>query len=134
MSAKLHVLRRGARLPEDLLAIARKERTRTASIQAIGGVERLRLAYYNRRTKKYEHKDFAEQMEAMSILGNVANMEGEPFLHLHGTFGRRDMSVVGGHIMTARIFPLLEVVISPTRNSAVRVFDEATKLNVLKIQ
>jgi len=129
--AKIYSLKAGARIPDDILAIVKREKVVTARIEAIGGVEELRLAYFNRDTRRYEEHDFKEFLEVTGILGNVTLKDGEPFLHIHGTFGRRDLSALAGHVMTASVFPLLEVVITPTKNRALRRFDDELGLNVI---
>jgi uncharacterized protein len=129
--AKLYALRPEARLPDGILKIAAKEKIPTAEVHAIGGVRALKLAYFNHVAKKYEEHDFEEFLEVTGIVGNISVKDGRPFLHIHGTFGRRDLSVIGGHVVSATVFPLLEVVVVPTRNRAVRRFDEKAGLSVL---
>jgi len=129
--ARIYGLRMGARIPDDILKIARKERIATGRVEAIGGVNRLKLAYYNSREKKYEEHEYSGSFEVTSLLGNITTKDGNPFLHAHGTFGRRDMGVVGGHVMTATVSPILEVIITPTKNRALRRFDETMGLNVI---
>jgi predicted DNA-binding protein with PD1-like motif len=129
--AKIYSLKGGARIPDDILAIVKREKMATARVEAIGGVEELRLAYFNRDEKRYEEHDFMEFLEVTGILGNVTLKDGKPFLHVHGTFGRRDLSTLAGHVVTAKVFPLLEVVITPTSNRALRRFDDALGLNVI---
>ena len=129
--AKIYSLKAGAIIPDDILGIAKKEKIHTARVEAIGGVEELRLAYFNRGTKRYEEHDFNEFLEVTGILGNVTLKEGKPYLHIHGTFGRRDLSTLAGHVMKAKVFPILEVVITPTKNRALRRFDDELGLNVI---
>jgi len=129
--AKIYSLKAGARIPDDILALAKREKMVTARVEAIGGVEKLRLAYFNHHTKRYEEHDFEEFLEVTGILGNVTLKDGKPFLHIHGTFGRSDLSTLAGHVMTAKVFPLLEVVITPTKNRALRRFDDNLGLNVI---
>lgn len=129
--AKIHSLKAGSKIPDDIVAVAMREKVRTAQVEAIGGVRALRLAYYNHETKKYEEHDFDEFLEVTSLLGNITVKDGKPFLHVHGTFGRRDLSVVAGHVMSGTVFPLLELVVTPTSNRAVRRFDEELGLNVI---
>jgi len=129
--AKIHALKAGMSLTDEILRIARKERIKTARVEAIGGVDRLKLAYFNHRTKKYEEHEYNEFLEVTGMLGNITQKDGKPFLHAHCTFGRRDMSVIGGHLISATVFPLMEVVITPTRNRATRRFDEKLGLNVI---
>ena len=129
--AKLYSLKAGAKIPDDIVAIAAREKIATARVEAIGGVDKVRLAYFNRASRKYEEHDFAEFFEVTSLLGNITQKEGKPFLHVHGNFGRKNLSVVGGHVMTASVFPIMEVVITPTKNKALRKFDEALGLNII---
>jgi hypothetical protein len=129
--SKIHSLKPGTALTSGLLAIAEREKIRTAKVEAIGGVNQLRLAYFNSRTRKYEEHDYDEFFEITSLIGNITLKDGEPFLHLHGTFGRRDMSVIGGHVISGMVFPLLEVLITPTKNRALRRFDEKMGLNAI---
>jgi uncharacterized protein len=129
--AKLFVLKAGSELVDGILSIAREEKVKTARVEAIGGVRKLKVAYYNHASKKYEEHDYEEFLEVTSILGNLTQKEGKPFLHVHGTFGRKDTSLIGGHVLAAEVFPLLEVVVTPTSNLALRRFDDETGLSVI---
>jgi uncharacterized protein len=128
---RIYGLKAGAVIPEDILAIARKERVGTAGVEAIGGVNRLKLAYFNSGAKRYEEHEFEEFFEVTGLLGNITTKEGKPFLHAHGTFGRRDLRVIGGHVISATVFPVLEVAITPTKNRAFREYDESLGLSVI---
>jgi len=128
-------LRAETSLTEGLLAIAKRQRIKTAGIEAIGGVNRLRLGYYNSKARRYEEHEYDEFMEVASLIGNVTLKDEQPFLHLHGTFGKRDMSVIGGHVISGTVFPLLEALFTETVNRALRRFDEKSGLNeIYKIQ
>jgi len=129
--AKIYSLGAGAKVPDDIIAIAKREKIATARVEAIGGVKELRLAYFDHVAKRYEKHEFEEFLEVTSILGNITMKDGKPFLHAHGNFGRRDMSVLAGHVISATVFPILEVVVTPTKNRALRRFDEDLGLNVI---
>jgi uncharacterized protein len=129
--AKIYSLKAGAKVPDDIVAIATREKIPTARVEAIGGVNALRLAYFDHESKKYEEHEYREFLEVTSILGNITLKDGKQFLHIHGTFGRRDLSVLAGHVMAATVFPLLEVVVTPTKNKAFRKFDDGLGLNVI---
>ena len=129
--AKIYSLKGGMKIPDDILAIAKKEKVLTAKVEAIGGVDELKLAYFNHETKRYEEHEFREFLEVTGILGNVTLKEGKPYLHIHGTFGRKDLSTLAGHVIDAKIFPLLEVMVTPTKNRALRKFDDELGLNVI---
>ncbi|MDV3244146.1 MAG: DUF296 domain-containing protein [Nitrososphaerales archaeon] len=130
--AKIYKLNSGASFVDEILKIAKKERIKTGRVEAIGGVNQLKIAFFNHHSKKYEEHDYDEFLEVTGILGNITQKDGKPFLHAHGTFGRRDTSVIGGHMLSATVFPFMEVVITPTKNTATRRFDEETGLNVIR--
>ncbi len=129
--AKIYSLKAGAKVPDDIVAIAEREKIASAEVEAIGGVKQLRLAYFDHTAKRYEEHDFREFLEVTGMIGNLTLKDGKPFLHVHGNFGRRDLSVLAGHVMSALVYPLLEVVITPTRNRALRRFDDELGLNVI---
>ena len=129
--AKLLTLPPGAIVPDSLLDLARKEEVQTAAVEAIGGVDLLTLGYYNRRTRSYERHDYRGFMEVTHLMGSITQKDGELFLHAHGTFGRRDMHVIGGHLIKARVFPTLEFILTPMDNSARRRLDKGTRLYLI---
>jgi uncharacterized protein len=133
--SKIYNLKPGTNLTDGLLAVVKGEKIKTAKVEAIGGVKQLRLAYYNSSARKYEEHEYDEFLEVTSLIGNITLKDKEPFLHLHGTFGRRDMNVIGGHVISGTVFPLLEVVFTPTANWALRRLDERMGLNrIYRIQ
>lgn len=129
--AKIWAFAAGDTVPEAILEAAGRERVRSAGFEAVGGVDRLTLAYYDRRAKRYEQHDFRGFMEVTSMLGNITQKDGKPFVHAHGNFGTRDLRVVGGHIISARVFPTLEMIVRRTSDTAVRRFDERLGLNLI---
>ncbi len=130
--AKMRSLRAGTRIPEGILTAAAEDKVTTALLAGIGGVREVKLAYYDQKEKKYQEKTFHGQMELTSLVGNVTMKDGAPFLHAHGTFARRDYSVIGGHVVSAVVSPLLEFVLTPTENTAVREFNESLGLYVIR--
>jgi predicted DNA-binding protein with PD1-like motif len=104
-----------------------------AFISAAGGVSRAKLGYWNADTAAYEHRDLDEQVEVLVLQGNASLKEGQPHLHLHGVFGRRDFSTVGGHVVEAVANPTLEVWLRVEDVDVRRVKDEGSGLAVLAL-
>jgi predicted DNA-binding protein with PD1-like motif len=115
-----------------LVSIAKKEKIQTALVSGIGGFRRAEIAYYTPERKKYDPKVFAEQMEVVSLVGNIALRDGSPFLHAHVSLSRDDMSVVGGHLVSAEVNPFVEIILTPTSNKANRRFNEETGLSPIE--
>lgn len=89
---------------------ARERRIEAASLSAIGAFERAVVGYFDWSRKDYKRIPVDEQVEVLSLLGDVALAEGDPALHIHAVLGRSDGSVVGGHLLEGHVRPTLEVV------------------------
>ena len=98
---------------------------------ALGAVERATIAYWNRETKEYEKRTIDEQWEVLSLTGNIALADGETKIHAHVTLGRRDLSAIGGHLMSAVVYPTLELHLAIYGTTLVREIDEETKLPLI---
>lgn len=127
--AKIYALKAGVSLIDEILLIAKKEKIKSATVEAIGTVSKLRLAHSNRGSKEYEEQSYDEQLEATSILGSITQKHGRPFVHIHGTFGRKDTSVIGGHVISATVSPLMEIVITPTQGGKTKKLKEEIRLD-----
>jgi predicted DNA-binding protein with PD1-like motif len=101
----------GDEVTETLGRFVRENGIAAASITAIGAFERAVLGYFDWQTKQYRKIPVEQQVEVLSLLGDVALAEAGPSLHLHAVLGKSDGSVVGGHLLEARVRPTLEVIL-----------------------
>ena len=85
-----------------------------AHFTALGAFERVTLGYFDLATQAYVHIPIAEQVEVLSLVGDVALKDGQPQIHAHVVVGKRDGTAHGGHILEAYVRPTLEVVLSET--------------------
>ncbi len=114
-----------------LTEFANEQDIRAARISGIGGFSEVKLAYFNLQTKEYEPIPVREQVEVMSLLGNVARFEDQAKLHVHAVIGKRDGSAHGGHLLEARVRPTLEVFVVEAPVELRREKDPATGLPLL---
>ena len=96
---------------ETLTRFLATEEVNTASLTAIGAFRDAVLGYFDWQTKSYRKIPVDEQVEVLSLIGDVAVAEGQPSLHVHAVLGRHDGSVVGGHLLEAHVRPTLEVIL-----------------------
>jgi uncharacterized protein len=94
---------------DEIISFARSEDVRAARLTAIGGFSKAVLAYFDRSTLRYEEIPIDEQVEVLSLLGDIALKDGQPLLHAHAVVGRRDGSTSGGHLIAGTVWPTLEV-------------------------
>jgi predicted DNA-binding protein with PD1-like motif len=121
--ATIHKLSEGASLVDEIVRIVKVEKIKAAIVDGIGTVNELKLAPSEVGTKKHELREFKEQMEVTGLLGNVRIKNGKPAVHVHATFGRRDMTVIGGHVVFARVSPMFELMITPTTDKEPQSLD-----------
>ena len=115
-----------------LKAFAQEKGITAAHISGLGAAASLDLAYYNLETKEYERTTIKEDVEICSLNGNIGvNAQGETIVHLHGVFGRQDLSTFGGHIFECIISGAGEIHLVAMPGTINRSFDENTGLTLL---
>lgn len=125
----------GEEVPAALAKVAHEtEMSQGFVISGIGHLHKVQLGYFLGEGH-YALKDFPEGGEVLSLAGNLAPRDGEPFFHLHTVLGRDDFSVFGGHLATAVVDVTLEVMLLELGGDARmhREPDEATGLHALVI-
>ena len=107
-AAALVRLPRGSDLLQGLTEAAQKLGIEAGTVQAIGAVDDLTVAFFEPEEKEYEPLRFDEHYEITSSLGNISLREGQPFVHVHVTASDRQGRVVGGHLLEGSTVFLIE--------------------------
>lgn len=105
-----------------------------ASFTAIGAFRRAVLGYFDRDRKEYERIPVDEQVEVLSLLGDVALDGDEPAVHAHVVLGRRDGTTCGGHLLETEVWPTLEVFITEVPEELRKSHDRETSLALLDLR
>lgn len=96
-----------------LKQFAKEHKPRSAHFTAIGAFSDAVLAYFDWSSKQYKDIPVNEQVEVLTLAGDIAWKEnGEPVIHAHVVVGRPDGSTRGGHLKKAHVRPTLELVLS----------------------
>ena len=95
----------------ELETFAREHGVGAASFTAIGAFQEAVLGYFDRERKEYEEIPVREQVEVLSLLGDVAVEGDEPKIHAHAVLGKRSGEAVGGHLLRGSVWPTLELVL-----------------------
>lgn len=88
-----------------------EQRITAARFTAIGAFSQAMLGYFNWETRQYDKIPVREQVEALSLIGDVALQDDKPKIHAHAVLGRHDGSTRGGHLLEAHVRPTLEVLL-----------------------
>jgi len=97
-----------------LTQFARAERLEAAQITAVGGFERATVGWFDRAARDYRRIQVNEQCELLSLIGDVAEGEDGPIVHVHAVLGLSDGTTRGGHLLEGRVFPTLEAIVTET--------------------
>ena len=104
----------GDEMMQGLTQFAEEAGLDAAHFTALGAFERATLGYFDLDTQDYVHIPVDEQVEVLSLVGDIAVKDGQPQIHAHVVVGKRDGTAHGGHILEAYVRPTLEVTLSET--------------------
>lgn len=101
----------GDEVVSTLTGFVREQGVGAASFTAIGAFSEATLGYFDWEAKEFQEIPVPEQVEVLTLAGDVALEEDEPRVHAHVVVGLRDGSARGGHLLEARVRPTLELVL-----------------------
>lgn len=116
-----------------LTEFARERHLDASHFTAVGGFSRATLGYFDIDTKEYQKIPVDEQVEVLTLAGDIALAQGEPKIHAHVVLGKADGSTVGGHVMDADVRPTLEVILEELPEHLRRVHDPNTGLALIEV-
>jgi predicted DNA-binding protein with PD1-like motif len=116
-----------------LTNFAKENDLSAASLTAIGAFREATLGYFDWERKEYDRIPVEEQVEVLSLVGDIALKGEESQLHAHAVLGRRDGSTVGGHLLEAYVRPTLEVILTESPEHLQKRTDEETGLALFEL-
>jgi len=125
------ILHTGDNALDSIKEFANRNQIDGASFYALGAFRESTIAYWNWDTKEYEHIEVADQVEVLSMIGNVATSADGRRLHAHVTLGRRGGTTIGGHLIRAIVRPTLEIFFADAGAKLTRRKDAETGLWLL---
>jgi uncharacterized protein len=121
-------------LAERLLQFAKEQKLSAASFKAVGALSSVRLGWFSWESKKYKPSVTPdEQVELLSLIGDVALKGCEPVVHAHAVIGRKDGTAYGGHLQKAHIRPTCEVVLTESPAHLQKFDDPKSGLALIKL-
>jgi predicted DNA-binding protein with PD1-like motif len=126
------VFEAGEEVIAGLRAFARDANLLGSRLTAIGAFSDCVLGFFDPDQKQYVRIPVREQVEVLSLLGNVAAHHDLPKIHVHIVVGKRDGTAHGGHLLEAHVRPTLEVIVVESPCHLERRTDEGTGLALLK--
>jgi uncharacterized protein len=123
----------GDELAQSLLRFAQEQQLSAASFKAIGALSSVRLGWFSWEHKRYEPSvTLDEQVELVSLIGDVALKDDEAVVHAHVVIAKQDGTAHGGHLLQAHVRPTCEVVLTESPTHLQKFIDPASGLALIR--
>jgi uncharacterized protein len=127
------ILETGDEIAASLNRFAAENKLAGSSFKAIGALSSAKVGWFNWETKKYDTAaEFQEQLEVLSLIGDIALKDGKPVVHSHLIVGRKDGTAHGGHLLEAHVRPTLEVVLTESAHPLLKTVDPESGIAVIR--
>jgi predicted DNA-binding protein with PD1-like motif len=123
----------GDEIIQGLEIFAREERISAGRFTAIGAFSQADLAFFDWETKEYQPLPLHEQVEVLSLTGNVSLADERPKVHAHAVLGLRDGSTRGGHLVAGVVRPTLELFLRQSPGELRRTRDPQSGLALIDL-
>jgi predicted DNA-binding protein with PD1-like motif len=106
----------GDEVIKGLTGFVREHSLTAGHFTAIGAFSDLTIGFFDWDQKDYVKSPIHEQVEVLSLVGDIALKDGQPMVHAHVVVGKSDGTAHGGHLIEGHVRPTLEVILleSPT--------------------
>jgi predicted DNA-binding protein with PD1-like motif len=127
----LLVFEAGDEVMEVLEGWCRSEGIGAASFRGVGAFSKAVVAWFDPEAREYRDIPVAEQVELLSMIGDVAEQDGEPAVHAHVVLGTSDGFARGGHLRRGQVRPTLELIVDEAPGHLRKRFDPASGLPLI---
>lgn len=114
-----------------LASFASRYQLRATEFTGIGAFSRVVVAYFDWQTKQYRNVAIVEQVEVLSLVGDITHENGKSKVHAHVVVGKADATAHGGHLIEGLVRPTLEIVVTETPAYLKRRFDPESGLPLI---
>ena len=125
------ILAKGDEVMSGLTDFARQNKVTSASFTAIGAFSHASVAWFDDGRKEFKLIPIEQQVELVSMIGDIALVNDQPAVHTHVAVASSDGTVRGGHVINAFVFPTLELFMTVYPTPLHKESDEATGLKLI---
>ena len=122
------IFAKGDEVLSGLTEFAEREKLGAGHFTAIGALQSARFGWFDRARQAYRDIPINQQVELISLIGDVGAVNGAPQIHAHGAVGLPDGNVRGGHLLEAIAWPTLELFFTAFPTTLVKKRDDETSL------
>jgi predicted DNA-binding protein with PD1-like motif len=122
---------KGDEVLSGLTDFAIQHKIEDAHFTAIGAVSGGTLAWLDPTNKIYHRISVAEQVEVLSLIGDVTTFNGKPVVHMHAVLGKPNGNTIGGHVFELNVNPTLEVFVTVNATPLRKKPDDASGMKLI---
>jgi predicted DNA-binding protein with PD1-like motif len=102
-----------------------------AHFTAIGAVSGATVAWLDLPKKMYHRIAVKQQVEVVSLIGDIAVFNGAPVVHMHTVLSKADGSTIGGHVFELVTNPTVEVFMTVNKTPLAKKADEVSGMKLI---
>jgi len=112
--------------------VCKAENVRLGRVSGIGAVDKVTIGLFQPDTKVYHSTTLERPFEITALAGNISEMNGELYLHVHITVADISRIAFGGHLNEAVVSATAEIWIDIFEGEVDRELSDTVGLNLLK--
>ncbi len=132
-SSTVLIFETGEEFVSTLTQFAKERRMSSGHFTGIGAFSEASTGYFDWEKKDYLRNEVKEQVEVVSLIGDIALDKGSPKVHAHIVLSRRDGSAYAGHLMSGRVRPTLELMLEDSTGKLRRRFDPESGIALIDL-
>jgi|SRR5690348_8281602 predicted DNA-binding protein with PD1-like motif len=127
------ILESGEEAMEQIKAFTRKLNLSASRFTAIGAFSDTTVGFFDFSIKGYKKNRFNQQMEVVSLVGDISMYKDEYKVHAHVVLADEKGAAYGGHLIKGTVHPTLEIILDESPLYLKREMDENSGLPLIKI-
>ena len=127
------ILESGEEVMQKILEFAKAQKISASQFTAIGAFSKTIVGFFDFSIKDYKKIPFKQQMEVLTLNGDITLFKGEYKIHAHVVLGKEDGSAHGGHLLKATVHPTLELILNESPAYLSREMDKESGLALIKV-
>jgi len=127
------ILESGEEVMEKIMEFAKEQKISASQFTAIGAFSNTIVGFFDFSIRDYKKIPFKEQMEVLTLNGDITLFKGEYKIHAHVVLGKEDGTAHGGHLLKATVHPTLEIILNESPAYLSRKINQESGLALIKI-
>jgi len=126
-------LDKGEEIISTIKGYCKKNEIFGAWFSGLGAVSSAVLSFYDLKNKKFVTEKFSNDLELISLSGNIGISDKEIIVHAHALLSNEKMATFGGHLKSATVSATCEIKLDILDIDLKRKYDKESGLKIINI-